>query len=129
RGPQGPAGGARFAAGGCPAAGRAAGPGEAGRKPGRAPEKRAHASTPAAAGAGGRPRSARGNRADSGRRLLHGSPPQSQKTRHALMCRLKLRPKLSNVQLRPKLFHLSSEVTFSIPPKSIKSFNGCRIRL
>ncbi|MCT1403967.1 hypothetical protein M4D81_33710, partial [Paenibacillus sp. p3-SID867] len=80
-------------------------------------------------GAGGRQQPARGDRAGSGRRLLHGSPPQSQKTRHALMCRLTLRPKLSNVQLRPKLFLLSNEVTFSMPPMSVKSFNGCRIRL
>ncbi|EHB67875.1 hypothetical protein PaelaDRAFT_0001, partial [Paenibacillus lactis 154] len=73
-----PAGGTRTAAGGCPAAGGAAGEGEAGRRRGRAPRKRAASAAPAAEGTGGRRAPARGNRAGSGRRLLHGSPPPGQ---------------------------------------------------
>ena len=95
-----PAGGARFAAGECPA--REERPAQAkpaasqGARKGSAPTP----PRPAAEAGGQRQPAGETGPAPEGSsmdRLLKA------KTRHALMCRLTLRPKLSNVRLRPKL--------------------------
>ncbi|MGE7054095.1 hypothetical protein ACQKI4_16070, partial [Paenibacillus glucanolyticus] len=58
-------------------------------------------------GAGGGQRPARGYRAGTGRRLLYGSPPESQKTRHSIKCRHNQASVQHVDYAGPKLFYIS----------------------